>query len=593
MYSVFSENPVLSLEVQAKAPQKEVERMNRFVVLVTHFFRRFFDNPLTSLDDENATRVIQAICAVAVPGLMFAMSLIPSYFRFPPPFPAPPRGFWPRVSDHYFYVLYTAVVTGAVTVFEWDMLFPDKIDILVLTPLPVLSRKLFTAKIVSLSAFLSLFLAGSSILGAVFLPAIADEPSYFRHLAAHIIAVAASGTFATAFFVALESVLLNLLGERIFSRISSVLQALVLTGLLIVLFLFPLLSHNIRILLLSGSHVMQYFPPFWFLGLYQLLLEGASALPVFHSLAITSGLALLAAVLLACVTYPLAYRRKTRSLIEGFVAKNRRNWFAETKNKFLHCTVLHRPRQRAVYHFISQTLKCAPQHRVYLSIYAGIGLALIIADSVTFKLANGQVGFVFSEKGLHTAVPLAAFWLIVGLKAAFTVPFELTANWPFHVIGIRPDHEHIVATQRWTLLRALAVTTVFVFLGAELDPATLGTTHAMVSRLFVAQGISLLLVDIFFLQFMAVPLAAPLAYSKRNIAFALAAFLVLFQGYIETTVSAEAWLQRSTVRLVIAVILIAVIHLGLQYQQRKMIRERASLPQDMDLEDFPQRLGLS
>ena len=82
---IFSqpENPVLSLEVQARAVPKEVIQMNRFVVLVRHFFDRFFDNPMTSLEGEIGVRVVQIMCAIAVPGLMVAFSLIPSYFIFP------------------------------------------------------------------------------------------------------------------------------------------------------------------------------------------------------------------------------------------------------------------------------------------------------------------------------------------------------------------------------------------------------------------------------------------------------------------------------------------------------------------------------
>lgn len=586
------ENPVLSLAVQAKAVEKEIERMNRFVVLFTHFFRRLFDNPLTSLDGENGARVIQILCAVAVPGLMFSMTLIPSYFIFPPN--TAPRAFWPRVSDHYFFVMYSAVVTGAVAVFEWQMLFPDRIDILVLTPLPVPARKLFAAKILSLAAYLGLFLAGSSILGAIFLPAVADEPSFFRHVVAHGIAVAASGLFAAAFFIALEGILLNVFGERVFGWISSTLQGILLATLLIVLFLFPLLSDHLRMLLPSGNHAIQYFPPFWFLGLYQLLLEGASALPVFRALAMIGGWALLGVITLACLTYPLAYRRRTRNLIEGYVAKNEHNLFAEMKNRVLHTTLLYRAPQRAVYHFMGRTLKRAPQHRVYLSIYLGIGLALILASAVRFRLGQAQISLVLSEKGLHVAVLLAAFWLVVGFKAAFMLPFELESNWPFDVIGIRPDYEHIVATQRWTLIRALAVSMALVALGALANPpSTFGNLPSLAAQLLVAQAVCLLLVDVFFLRFMAVPFAAPLAYSKRNVAFTLAAFLFLFPEYIRIAIGAEAWMERSILHMVIAVLFIAIVHLGFEYQQRKIIRERVSLPQDIDVEEFPQRLGLS
>jgi hypothetical protein len=136
-FQVFTppEHPVLSLEVQAQMRSKEIVRMNRFVVLARHFFDRFFDNPMTSADGGNGIRVIQVLVIIAVPSLFAALSLMPSYFIFPPN--TAPRGYWPRVSDHYFYVMYASIALGAATVFEWDLLFPDLLDVLVLTPLPV------------------------------------------------------------------------------------------------------------------------------------------------------------------------------------------------------------------------------------------------------------------------------------------------------------------------------------------------------------------------------------------------------------------------------------------------------------------------
>jgi len=593
VFLIFSppENPVLSLEVQARVIPKEVLQMNRFVVLVRHFFDRFFDNPMTSLEGEIGVRVIQVMCAIAVPGLMVALSLIPSYFIFPPN--TAPRAFWPRVSDHYFYVMYASVVMGAVTVFEWDLLFPDLIDIQVLTPLPVPTRKLFMAKITALGIFLGLFLLASGVMGSVFLPLIAEEPSIFRHFFAHLLAVAATGVFTAAFFIALQGILLNIIGEKFFRWISPALRGLSLAVLLIVLFLFPLLSENLRALLLSGSDIARSFPPFWFLGIYQTLLEGTSALPVFHTLAGTGGLALLCVVSLALLTYPLAYRRKTRSVVEGTLSKSSRNWFADGKDAVLHALFVHKPSQRAVYHFIGKTLKRAPHHRVYLSMYGGAGLALLIATTVAFRQEGGHLALILSERGLRTAIPIAAFLTVTGLKAAFMSPVELKANWPFYVIGLRPDADHIASTQRWTLLRALAITAAVLLLAKILSPATFADIRQMAVQLLMAQGLCLLLIDALLLHFLSVPFTRPLVYSRRNMGFILAVFLLLFPPFIWQTVDAGRWIERSLWHFPVAILLIVGAHILLQNQQRSAIREYAGLPENEDLDEFPQRLGLS
>lgn len=585
------ENPVLSLEVQARMAPKEIVRMNRFVVLMGHFFNRFFDNPLTSLDGENGVRVVQVLSFLAVPGLMMALSLIPSYFIFPPN--TAPRGYWPRVSDHYFYVMYATVSMGAATVFEWDLLFPDLIDVHVLTPLPVPTRKLFVAKLAALGAFVSLFLIASGVFGTVLLPLIAEESSFLRHVMAHVLAVAAGGFFAAGFFVALQGVLLNVLGERLFRSISSFLQGLSLAVLLIVLFLFPLLSHNLRPLLTSGGQAAIWFPPFWFLGIYQVLLEGGRASPVFHTLAARGVWALLAVISMACLTYPLAYRRKVRSTIESRIAKRSHNWLAEIKDALLHSVLIFKPAERAVYHFTSKTLQRAPHHRVYLSMYAGAGLALLIAITVEFRQTGGHLAIAVSRHGLQAAVPVVAFLAVAGLKGAFMSPVELKANWAFHLTGRRPNAEHIASTRRWTLLRSLWITVLVLLLAQIIGGSAFGNLRPLMAQLLVAQGVCLLLVDVLFLRFLSVPFTVPLAYSKRNVAVVITLFLVLFSQYIRLAVAAGEWTGQGISHFVVTALLILVAHLLLQWRLHQVIRDRAALPEDDDFEEFPQRLGLS
>jgi hypothetical protein len=592
-FQVFTppENPVLSLEVQAQMRSKEIVRMNRFVVLARHFFDRFFDNPMTSADGGNGIRVIQILVIIAVPSLLVTLSLMPSYFIFPPN--TAPRGYWPRVCDHYFYVMYASIAMGAATVFEWDLLFPDLLDVLVLMPLPVPARKFFAAKIAALGFFLALFLLASGLPGAAFLPLIAEEPSVVRHILAHILAVTAGGLFTAALFVSLQGILINLFGEKVFRWISPILQALSLTLLLIVLFLFPLLSQNLQLLLTSGNQAALWFPIFWFLGVYQTVLEGSAAPHAFHILAAKGALALLIVLSLTIVTYPLAFRRKMRSTIEGTVAKSSRNWLAAAKDTVLHAIYILRPSQRAAYHFISQTLKRAPHHRVSLSMYGGVGLALLIATTLGLQRHDGKLHLVYSDFGLRSAIPVSAFLVVSGLKVAFMSPVELKANWPFHVIGARPSQDHVAATLRWTLPRAIFVTIAVFLVGKLLSPATFPGWPQRLVQLLLAQGLCLLLIDIFFLGFLSVPFTAPLAYSKRNLAMYVAALLALFVPFIQTTVDIGHWIERRATHFIIAALLILVAHLLLQRHQQRKIRERADWYEDVEIDEFPQRLGLS
>ena len=124
-------------------------------MLVEHFFRRFFDNDTIQVDGDTQTTVVRALSIVAMPGLMLAVLLQTQYP--PKPLQRPP---WLVIEDHYFYVLFSFVVMGAVSIFEWEMLFPDRLDFLVLSPLSLKPMQMLAAKAAALIGFLALFLIG-------------------------------------------------------------------------------------------------------------------------------------------------------------------------------------------------------------------------------------------------------------------------------------------------------------------------------------------------------------------------------------------------------------------------------------------------
>ncbi|HLH35901.1 MAG TPA: hypothetical protein VKX41_14605 [Alloacidobacterium sp.] len=89
------------------------------------------------------------------------------------------------------------------------------------------------------------------------------------------------------------------------------------------------------------------------------------------------------------------------------------------------------------------------------------------------------------------------------------------------------------------------------------------------------------------------PFTVPLMYSKRNLAFYIAAFLVLFSPFVWAVVDTGRWIERSLWHFFIASLFVLVAHLWLQHWQRNMIRERSGLLEDEDAEEFPQKLGIS
>ena len=293
-----------------------------------------------------------------------------------------PPPYWLQVNHHFFFVVYSFVAMGIATVFEWDLFFPDLLDIYVLTTLPVAELQAVSRRALRRSRFLSPdFLFDANILAPLVLPAAIDPPNLPRFLAGHFVAVTGSGLFAAIFILALQGVLLSVLGERLFRKLSLLMQGLFITVLLMLLLLFPVLSNAVPAMLQSGSGYTLCFPPFWFLGIYQRLMEGPSALPMYSRLAQIGCVALLATAGLAALAYPIAYMRRVRQLVEGPGARARRNWAALPLHKLLHATLVRTPIRRAVFHFISQSLLRVQRYRIYLVLYGGVGLSVVVATS--------------------------------------------------------------------------------------------------------------------------------------------------------------------------------------------------------------------
>src|ERR1700759_3654217 len=181
-----------------------------FSYLVEHFFRRFFDNDTLQTEGDTQTSVVRALAIVAVPGLMFAFWLQNAY---------PRRTMWGAIEDQYFFVLFSFVVMGMVAIFEWEMLFPDRLDFLILSPMSVRPAQMLGAKAAALGGFVGLFLVGCNVCGMLILPAVTRHveivngrpqivTNFWLQLGAHSVAVSMAGLFAALLFVAVGGILL-------------------------------------------------------------------------------------------------------------------------------------------------------------------------------------------------------------------------------------------------------------------------------------------------------------------------------------------------------------------------------------------------
>jgi hypothetical protein len=579
---------VLSLLVQAQMPQSE-RKQSSFEVLVRHLLDRLLTSESLGAGEESATRVLQMAYAVALPGVVGALFLFPLYHSL---FLGPRRP-WAQASDHFFYLTYAFVVMGLVTVLLWDLLFPDLLDVFILTSLPIAARKLLLARVTALTIFFGVALIGTNGLGVIFLPAVADlHGMWMRHFAAHAVSVGLCGLFITASLIALQGLFICALGQRITRRVAPAVQAIGVVVLLTTLFLSPLVAHFLKALLESNNSAVRWFPPFWFLGIYERFLWGASAPALFASLAQIGFRLTGLAVAIALLTYPLAYTRRTRQVIEGAAIRPGVEW-GSPLNALLHATVLRIPSGRAIYHLIGQTVWRTQKIRLLLAVFGGLGLAMTMAELVLIGGGHGPIMLGLSQQGARYAVPIMAFWTVAGLRAVVLSPVGKPGSWAFRVIHGRPKLDHLRASKRWVALSTSIVTVATVLVLHKIVPPELPGPMFLLEQIILALSLSILLTDIFFLRIEAIPFTEAPPYSVDNLSYVVVTYFILYPVFVLKTVEFQAWIEMAPRHLIVAILLFVDVHILLRYLHTRRVKADARRL-DMEEEEnlIPGEMGL-
>ena len=523
-------------------------------ILIYHFFRRFFDSDTVQVEGETLTTVVRAIAMVASPGLTIAFFLQTQYPL------QPPRSAWGAIQDQYFFVLFSFVAIGAVAIFEWEMLFPDRSDFLILTPLPLKPLQMLGAKAAALIGFLTLFLASCNVFGTLILPAV-SRLGFYRHVYAHALAAALAGSFAALFFLAVGGVLLCVLGAARFRLISPVVQMVSVAALMLLLLQYLRYGNVLQAWLAEPLGVVRWMPPLWFLGVYEQLLHGSAAPPFAREMARYAVGGTLASAAVVLLTYPMAWARMRRMAIEGSSRRGRRP--AKWRTWLIH-SVVRRPGERAVFHFIGQTIAKKNQYQVYLAMYCGSGLALAIACAVVFRTSGQRTTLALSQEGLHAVMPLLLFWVIAGLRAAFAFPMDLAAGWVFRITGVGVS-KCAAAGRRWVLMCAWGVmgSILAALHFAGWDP------QRLLAQLVCGLCLCTLLTDACFAFQRSVPFNQPRMPGKTSLPWMLTLYIGILPPVLFGVIRLEMQYERSLLKLLLLGLGVAAVHLGLGQLQTR------------------------
>ena len=483
--------------------------LDRFRILVWHFFGRFFDKESLSPQGEAEAGVIQTLGILAVPSAFFVLLFRPLLLTG-----------WFLVMARYFFVSFSMIVMGFVMVFEWDALFPDRRDYQILTPQPVRLFTVFAAKAAALAIFLGIFLIDINFFGFLFWPGVDGGKDFFGILWAHVVALLAAGLFSALAIAALQGLLVTFLRGSLYRRASVAVQTLMMAALVMLLFLTPLFGGRLEQLTAAHSPWLKWFPPFWFIGLYEFLRPATKSAEL-RALGPFAIHALWVAAAVFVITFLPGYRGHARRILEAPEP-------TAPRLGRIHAAYPRDPVERAVFHFISATIVRSMKHRLFLATYGGFGAAMAV-----FELTGGKHG--------SRALPLMlSFILVSGLRAAFNFPSELRANWSFQLTETGGVQPYLAAARKWIF--ACAVLPLFTLL-LPLEVRWYGGWTAL---FHMAYGIalSLLLTEILFFGFRKAPFTCAHFPGKVNLTGLAVVYIFGFTAYSDSMAAVEAALER-------------------------------------------------
>ncbi len=433
-------------------------------------------------------------------GILIMLSLVHGIgvLFFPPP---PSMAFsyqQSRISD-------MLLVIGLCTILMWDTTFPDKRDVMVLAPLPISPRIILMAKIAASAtvlgiAVVALNCASSVGQSVVFGAPAGGLPAMLRFFLAYWFTMLAAAAFLYCAILTIQGFTALMLPRRTFLRVSAILQLAAFGVFLGARFLQPSLASHADLIAPANHWLLVASPTFWFFALLNQL--NGSLPPDLLWLADRAWLCLAVAAAGAAASLLLCYVRTMKKTVEDpdLVPGSRGfQWMPRFGNSL----------QSAIVIFCLRSIARSRQHRVALAFYWSVVIA--IALSWIRREASGPPEPIAFEFILSSFLMMS--FAVLGLRAIFSLPISLNANWMLRITQLRPSRHYIAATRRALLLLGVApIWTICAALSLHLRPRPQAAEH--LAFLALLGGI---LVELSLIRFEKVPFTCSYLPGKTNV----------------------------------------------------------------------------
>jgi hypothetical protein len=552
-----------------------------------HYSRQLFESELITSPDDLRRVVITCLAAVASLGLIVPKLYYKKYeyLAVSPNFDLYRRAIY---ADQLFLIVMTMLGIAALVMFRWDSLFPNRQDYLILRPLPLKLSHIYFAKLNTLCALAFLIIGLLTVpCAASFASVISGDhnlASSLREVFAQVVAGFCAGTFTVFTLAFLQTLLMNVLPLRWYTRVSASAQSFLLAGVLCAIPWAMDLPNAVQSVDLRPAWSV-FAPPLWYLCLYTRLLGRATALDsdlAFRGL-VAAGAALIATLLISAVFH----RRYARRIFES-EAQTQRSRMRLIERVF--DRMARGGRESAILLFALRSMDRLKQHRMIRLMYAGVGCALVLESGIGVILSgamnHGHIRRGAALDAVYALPLLLFFFLFTGLRYAFRIPVDLRANWVFRLTAQDANIERERAVRLiyvgFALVPALVATAPFSIL-------VLGAWRGAYAIAF-AFAVAMLIVEHELENSDSIPLTCSYLPGKRNILHTGIIYWLTVFSLTSVLTGLEAIGGANSIRAVLVLVLLSAMY-------RLMRRHEILEAPELRFDDLPEpavaTLGLS
>jgi hypothetical protein len=513
--------------------------------LLELFQARFFENDTVSPDGGFETNIWQVLGFLATPGFLLTYLFMPQFLAMATKHLT--RGdYWALRMFRLFFPAFSFAVVGFAAFFQWEKLFPERRDFLILGTFPVRLTTLFAAKFSALCLFLVMLIGAinffPNVMGPLLSFAIPEvrKAGFLRVAGAQAGSAAGASLFAFFAVAAFQGLLINVTSPRIFRRISPWIQMAGMSLTILALLMFPVYSMLLPSAARTHAAWLWFFPPIWFAGLYDILLTPSD--PLFASLGRFGGEALGVAIAAFCVTWALGFRRHYRRTLEAEDSGTHRPR-VRIFDRLSTSPLATSTEARAIFRFSGSILARSATHRLFLACYWSVGIAIGLLVTVTVEEGH----LALSPDGVRGFPLLVVFFVVSGLRAGFQFPAELASNWLFRITEERWAEKSRRACRMRVLASGL-LPALLLFLPFEMWRwgGVAGLFHIAFQ---LATGA--LLIEVLFWSFDKVPFTCSYFPGKLNLALLFGIYLYGFTEYSFRMSDLELSLEGRVLRIML------------------------------------------